>query len=257
VDTNDGVLGQFGLRGKVALVTGGSRGLGAAMAEGFAKAGAHVVVASRKLDQCEAVARRIGDDTGVQTLAHACHLGRWDEIPGLVDAAYDRFGRLDVVVNNAGISPTFDRLSDVNEKMWDATLALNLKGPFRLSVLAGERMAAAGGGSIINVSSTASIRPRADVAPYAAAKAGLNTITLALVHALGPAVRINGILPGPFHTDISATWSPEVVEERSRGLALKRMGLPQDIVGTALYLASDASSFTTGALIRVDGGYPS
>jgi NAD(P)-dependent dehydrogenase (short-subunit alcohol dehydrogenase family) len=249
-------LERFRLRGKVALVTGGSRGLGSAMAEGLAQAGADVVIASRKLDRCTEVAERLAERHGVKTLAYACHLGRWDEIPGLVEAIYDRFGHLDVVVNNAGMSPTFDGLSAVTERLWDSTLALNLKGPFRLCVLAGERMAADRGGSIINVSSMASLRPRPDVAPYGAAKAGLNTLTRALVHAFGPSVRVNGIVPGPFVTDVSSTWSEEFTRQRSEGLALKRLGRPDEIVGAALYLASDASSFTSGTLIQVDGGYP-
>jgi NAD(P)-dependent dehydrogenase (short-subunit alcohol dehydrogenase family) len=245
----------FDLTGRVALVTGGSRGLGAEMVRAFAAAGADVVIASRKADACAALAAEIEKETGRRALAHGCHVGRWDELEGLVDATYAEFGKLDVLVNNAGLSPLYDRPVDVTEALWDTVLDVNLKGPFRLSALAGTRMAEAGNGSIINISSTAAVRPGADVIPYAAAKAGLNAITVAFAHAFGPAVRVNSIMAGPFLTDISRAWQAETYESLGR-LALGRAGYPSEIVGAALYLASDASSFTTGAVIPVDGGAP-
>jgi len=246
--------GRFSLEGKVALVTGGSRGLGRSMVTAFAEAGADVVVSSRKLAACQAVAEEIEQRTGRRALAHACHVAHWDEIEPLVDAAYDRFGKLDVLVNNAGMSPVYDRLSDVTEELWDKVLGVNLKGPFRLTALVGERMVAAGSGSVIMVSSTGSIRSNGTILPYAAAKAGLNSMAEGFAQALGPQVRVNTIMAGPFYTDASRDWAPDRSTPFRSGLG--RMGEPEEVVGAALYLASDASSYTTSATIRVDGGLP-
>lgn len=245
----------FDLTGKIALITGGSRGLGREMALAFAQAGADVVIASRKADTCEAVAREI-EAFGRRALPYACHVGQWDALDGLVDAAYQRFGKVDVLVNNAGMSPLYPTLADVGEALWDKVLAVNLKGPFRLSALIGTRMAAGTGGSIINVSSIAAIRPTPIETPYAAAKAGLNAITIAFAHAFGPKVRVNCIMAGPFLTDISKAWPEAAVQQLALTSALRRAGEPNEIVGAALYFASDAASFTTGAILRIDGGRP-
>lgn len=246
--------GRFDLTGKVALVTGGSRGLGRAMVAGLAAAGADVVVASRKLEACREVAALVEATTGRRALPLACHVGRWDEIDGLVDAAYDAFGRVDVLVNNAGMSPLYGQLTDVTEEMWDKVIGVNMKGPFRLTALVGQRMVAHGSGSVIMVSSTGSIRADGSILPYAAAKAGLNTLTEGFAQALGPRVRVNAIMAGPFYTDVSKSWAPP--RGTPTGSALQRMGEPAEVVGAALYLASDASSYTTSAIIRVDGGLP-
>ena len=247
---------RFDLSGKVALVTGGTRGLGREMVLAFAQAGADVVVTSRTAKSCALVAAEVERETGRSALGYPCHVGHWDELPGLLDAAYDRFGRLDVLVNNAGKSPLYPSLTDVDERLWDSVLAVNLKGPFRLTALAGARMAAAEGGSIINISSTASVHPRPDVVPYAAAKAGLNAITTGFALAYGPKVRVNCIMAGPFLTDISKAWDMDAFNQRAQRHALRRGGNPDEIVGAALYFASDASSFTTGAVLTVDGGIP-
>lgn len=246
---------MFDLTGRVALITGGSRGLGREMALGFARAGADVVITSRKLAACEAVANEV-KACGRRALPYACHVGQWDALAGLVDAAYAHFGKVDVLVNNAGMSPLYPSLAEVSEALWDKVLAVNLKGPFRLSALIGARMAAGTGGSIINVSSTAAVNPTPIETPYAAAKAGLNNLTIACAQAFGPKVRVNCIMPGPFLTDISEAWPPGAVEQVSATSALRRAGQPNEIVGAALYFASDASSFTTGAILRVDGGRP-
>ena len=246
----------FDLTGRVVLVTGGSRGLGREMAFGAARCGADVVIASRTFDVCRATAAEIERETGRSALPYSVHVGRWDQLPGLVDAVYERFGRLDGLINNAGISPVYDSLAEVTEKMFDSVVNLNLKGPFRLSVLAGERMKAAGGGSIVNVSSTGSIRPRAAIVPYAAAKSGLNTLTEGLAKGLGPEVRVNTLMAGPFATDATRDWDAEELVEGVRPHALQRIGKPDEIVGAALYLLSDASSYTTAATLRVDGGIP-
>jgi NAD(P)-dependent dehydrogenase (short-subunit alcohol dehydrogenase family) len=243
----------FDLSGKVALVTGGSRGLGREMSLAFARAGADVVVASRKLESCEETVAEI-EALGRRGLAHACHVGAWNDLDALVEAAYGRFGRIDVLVNNAGMSPLYPSLDQVSEALWDKVIAVNLKGPFRLSALVASRMQQAGGGSIINVSSIAAQRPTPTETPYAAAKAGLNAITIAFAQAYGPNVRVNAIQAGPFLTDISKAWPEGIEQFLAARAALGRAGRPDEIVGTALYLASDASSFTTGAVIRVDGG---
>jgi NAD(P)-dependent dehydrogenase (short-subunit alcohol dehydrogenase family) len=252
----DAVTDRFLLTGKVALVTGGSRGLGREMARAFAEAGADVVIASRDAGACADLAAEIEAQTGRAALAVGCHVGHWDELPGLLEAAYDRFGRLDVLVNNAGKSPLYPSLAEVDERMWDSVLAVNLKGPFRLTALAGQRMAEGDGGSIINISSTAAVHPRPGVLPYAAAKAGLNAITAGFALAYGPKVRVNCILAGPFLTDISKSWDMEAFSRGAQQHALKRGGQPEEIIGAALYLASDASSYTTGSVLAVDGGVP-
>jgi NAD(P)-dependent dehydrogenase (short-subunit alcohol dehydrogenase family) len=251
--TPEDIRTRFDLSGRVAVVTGASRGLGRAMATAFAASGAEVVVVSRRLDACEEVAAAIRVRGG-RAVARACHVGHWEELEPLVAGIYAELGRIDVLVNNAGSSPQYDRLTDVSQELWDKTLALNLKGPFRLSALVGERMAADGGGSIINVSSVGAARPTRDIVPYAAAKAGLNAMTVAFADALGPHVRVNAIMPGPFLTRISEAWDPQAIGALTRSFPLRRAGNPDEIVGAALYLASDASSFTTGIVMPVDGG---
>jgi NAD(P)-dependent dehydrogenase (short-subunit alcohol dehydrogenase family) len=247
---------MFDLTGRVALVTGGSRGLGREMVAAFARAGADVVIASRDGDACARYAQEITERTGRQALGVAAHVGHWDELETLADAAYERFGRVDVLVNNAGMSPRYDQVTDVTEELFDKVIGVNLKGPFRLAALIGTRMAAVGRGSIINISSMAAARPRPDVLPYAAAKAGLNAITVGLARALGPRVRCNAIMAGTFMTDVSRSWDPDAFEARAQGFALRRGGQPAEIAGAALYLASDASTYTTGAVLTVDGGQP-
>lgn len=244
----------FDLTGRVALVTGGSRGLGREMVQGFARAGADVVIASRKQEACDALAREVEAETGRRALGIACHVGHWDALDTLVEAAYDAFGRVDVLVNNAGMSPLYPDPTAVSEALYDKVFDVNLKGPFRLTSLVGARMKQAGRGAIINVSSIGALRPLAHAIPYSAAKAGLNAMTRGFAQALGPEVRVNAIVPGTFLTDISKAWDMEAFEKQARHFALQRGGAPHEIVGAALYLASDAASYTTGALLVVDGG---
>jgi NAD(P)-dependent dehydrogenase (short-subunit alcohol dehydrogenase family) len=247
----------FDLTDRVVLITGGSRGLGREMAFAAARCGADVVVASRSLDSCEATAEAIESETGRTAMPYQVHVGRWEQLDGLVDAAYDRFGRVDTLINNAGMSPLYESLTSLTEKLFDSVFNLNLKGPFRLSALVGERMVAAGGGSIINVSSAGSLRPAPDMLPYAAAKAGLNALTEGFAKAFGPTVRVNTLMAGPFLTDISKAWNlDKATVNPFTHLSLKRAGNPPEIVGAALYLMSDASSYTTGTILRVDGGIP-
>jgi NAD(P)-dependent dehydrogenase (short-subunit alcohol dehydrogenase family) len=243
----------FDLSGRVAVVTGGTRGLGLAMARAYAGAGADVVVVSRKKDACEEVSAALRAE-GARAVGCACHVGHWDGLETLVEDVYRDFGRIDVLVNNAGVSPQYDKLTDVSEELFDKVIGVNLKGPFRLAALVGERMMAGEGGSIINVSSTGAVRPTRDIVPYAAAKAGVNAMTVGLAHAFGPRVRVNAIMPGPFLTTIAKAWDMELFAERARTYPLRRAGEADEIVGAALYLASDASSFTTGTILTVDGG---
>lgn len=247
----------FDLTGKVVLVTGGSRGLGREIALACARAGADVIIASRNLENCRTVAAEVESTTGRQALAHGVHMGRWDQVNSLVDAAYERFGRVDVLFNNAGMSPLYDKLSDVSEQLFDSVVNLNFKGPFRLAALVGERMVAGAGGSIVNVSSSGSIRSTHSIIPYAGAKAALNSMTEGMAQSFGPTVRVNTLMSGTMRTDVAKAWDMEVFTETIKGaVALQRIGEPHEIVGAALYLASDASSYTTGATIRVDGGIP-
>lgn len=242
------------LEGSVAVVTGGSRGLGREMVLAFARNGADVVIASRKLDACEQLADEVRETTGRRALPIACHVGRWDDLRRLSDAAFE-FGPVRILVNNAGMSPLYPSLDEVSEELFDKVVDVNLKGPFRLCVLIGQRMRDEGGGSIINVSSIGARFPQATDIPYAAAKAGLESVTMGFANALRPTVRVNTIAVGPFLTDISKAWDVEGFEAwATQRYPLQRLGRPEEIVGTALYLASDQSSFTTGATITVDGG---
>jgi NAD(P)-dependent dehydrogenase (short-subunit alcohol dehydrogenase family) len=241
----------FDLSGRVALVTGGSRGLGRQMVLAFAGAGADVVIASRKLDACERTAKEVRD-LGRRALPVAAHVGRWDDLDRLTEAAYAEFGKIDILVNNAGMSPLAPSSAETSEELFDKVIGVNFKGPFRLCATIGQRMADGDGGSIINVSSSGALMPQPKFGPYAGAKSALNALTSVFAREYGPKVRVNTISAGPFLTDIADHW-PAEERERSRS-AIGRPGRPDEIVTTALYLASPASSFTTGSLIRVDGG---
>ena len=253
------VMGMFDLTDRVAVVTGGSRGLGREMVLAFAEHGADVVIPSRKLHAREGLAREV-EQLGRRALPVAYHAGTWADSDRLYETVYEHFGRCDVLVNNAGMSPLYPSVDAISETLYDKVMDVNLKGPFRLSALIGTRMAGpdhggSDGGSIIFVSSIASHRPSPNELVYGAAKAGVNNLTYGLARTLGPKVRVNCIVPGPFLTDISKAWDLDAFERSAKaGFALGRGGEPDEIVGTALYLASDASSYTTGAVIDVDGG---
>lgn len=242
------------LAGKVAVVTGGSRGIGRAVAEGMAAAGAEVVVASRKQDACDRAAAEIAEATGRRALGVACHVGRWDDCDQLVDQVYDGLGRCDVLVNNAGMSPLYDDLLSVTPELYDKVHAVNARGPFRLSVRIGTRMAEGDGGSIINVSTAGTLRPGTNELPYAMAKAGLNALTLGLAGAWAPKVRANLVLPGAFDTDITLAWGEETKRQAGALNPMGRIGVPDDMVGLCVFLASDAASYVNGAQVLVDGG---
>jgi NAD(P)-dependent dehydrogenase (short-subunit alcohol dehydrogenase family) len=246
----------FNMSGKVVAVTGGSRGMGEQMVRAFAANGADVVVASRKFDNCVAVARDIEATTGRRAMPYQLHAAHWDEAEPFVDAVYAEFGKCDVFVNNAGMSILYDKLTDVTEEMFDKVIGLNFKGPFRLASLFGERMKAAGSGAIINVSSTGSLRAALNAIPYSGAKAALNMMTEGMAQVLGPEVRVNTLMPGMTNTDIAKAWDPVDSEALAKNYALRRIGEPREIVGAALLLASDAGSYISSSYVRVDGGIP-
>jgi NAD(P)-dependent dehydrogenase (short-subunit alcohol dehydrogenase family) len=240
----------FDFTGKVVLVTGGSRGLGYQMVKAFAERGADVIIASRKLDNCEKVAEECRA-LGRRAMAFAMHAGRWADCDALIEAAYKEFGRIDVLINNAGMSPPCPS-HEMPESLFDSVLNLNFKGPFRLASQIGHRMSEGSGGSIINISSTGALMALPGVVPYGSAKAALNAMTVSLSREYAPKVRINTISAGPFLTDIAEAWDPKKREKQP--VALGRPGNPEEIVTAALMFASPASSNTTGALLRVDGG---
>ncbi|MFK7733418.1 MAG: SDR family NAD(P)-dependent oxidoreductase [Pseudomonadales bacterium] len=247
----------FDVNGKVVMVTGGSRGLGKAMVLEFARRGAKVVIASRKLDECKKVAEAIQKEGG-DALALSCHVGQWDGLEKAVQHVVDHYGRIDVLVNNAGMSPVAPSLLETSEALFDKIIDVNLKGPTRLTAIAATQMASQGdGGSIINISSIASYKPSPLTTVYSAAKAGLNALTAASAQEYAAAnVRINCIVCGTFDTDAAAGFVrnkdtlPYVLEP----IALKRVGEPSEVVGAVLYFASSASSYTTGTCMTIDGG---
>lgn len=240
----------FDFTGKVALVTGGSRGLGYRMVKALAERGADVIVASRKLENCETVAEEC-HALGRKAMAYGVHCGRWDEIDGLIAATYAEFGRIDILINNAGMSPACPS-HEMPESLFDSVLNLNFKGPFRLASQVAFRMSEGDGGCIINISSTGALMPLPLVIPYGSAKAALNAMSVSLSREYAPKVRVNTISPGPFLTDIAEAWDPK--KRETQPVALGRPGRPEEIVTAALMLASPASTYTTGALVRVDGG---
>jgi NAD(P)-dependent dehydrogenase (short-subunit alcohol dehydrogenase family) len=242
--------------GRIAVVTGGSRGLGLEMSRGFAAAGASVVVASRKLETCEKVVEELTANGG-QASAHAFDAGKWEDCDRLYAEVTERWGGADKLVNNVGKSPIAASSADTSQELFDKIIAINLRSVFRLSALFGAQMRERGRGSIINISSTGSLRPEPFFAPYAAAKSGVNILTETFAKELGPKVRVNTVMPGPFHTDATTAWSrsEEFSRHAEQFLPMGRGGEPSEIVGAVLYLASDLASFTTGACIKVDGGH--
>jgi NAD(P)-dependent dehydrogenase (short-subunit alcohol dehydrogenase family) len=243
-----------GLEGKVALVTGATRGLGHAIALGLAAAGATVVVSSRKEEACREAAEAITKATGVAAVPLALHVGQWDAIEPAISWIHRELGHLDVLVNNAGIAPLSPSLDGVTEALFDKTIEVNLKGPFRLMALAGARMAAAGGGSIVNISSIGAVRPSPPEAMYAASKSGLNALTMAFAQEYAPHVRVNCVMPGAFATDMAETWDEEFTGKVVDRLPAGRLGRPDEVVGMVVHLAGDSAGYTTGAVIPVDGG---
>lgn len=246
--------GEQPFAGRRALVTGGSRGLGREIAIALAANGADVAVVSRKVEACRELAEGLSAASGRRVSAHGAHVGEWAALEGILDEVEDAIGPVDLLVNNAGISPLFPSLAELSEELYDKVMAVNLKGPFRLTAVAGPRMVAHGGGAVLNISSIGSVRPEPAFLPYAAAKAGLNALTVGFAQELAPSVRVNTILAGRFLTDISKEWDAEAVAAENATTPARRAGLPSEIVGAALYLCGSTAGFTTGAVLAVDGG---
>jgi NAD(P)-dependent dehydrogenase (short-subunit alcohol dehydrogenase family) len=246
---------HYNFTDKVVVITGGSRGIGHAMSLAFAAAGAKIAVASRRIETCEATVKELRA-LGGHGSAHAIHVGRWNDCNRLAEEVYAQWGRADVLINNAGISPLAPSALETSEELFDKILAVNLKGPYRLSAVFGARMVEGQGGAIVNVTSTAAARPSAEMAIYGAAKAGLNVLTVTFAKEYGPKVRVNCIMCGPFHTDISKGWSrtDDFTQRARETFPLQRAGNPEEVAGAAMYFASPAASFTTGAILTIDGG---
>jgi dehydrogenase/reductase SDR family protein 4 len=245
----------FSLSGKVALVTGGSRGIGKSIAIGLAKFGADVAVTSRKLPDLEEVAAEI-KGLGQRSMAVATHVGRMDEINNLVPKVKDEFGKIDILVNNAGTNPTMDPAINIEERAWDSIMNLNLKGLFFLSQAVARLMKEQGGGKIINVASVAGITP--DILPvYSISKAGVIMTTKVMAQQWAQYnIRVNAIAPGLTKTRFSeALWSnPDIAQVVMTRTPLQRVAEPDEMVGAVIFLASDASSYVTGHVLVVDGG---
>lgn len=245
------------LTGKVALVTGGSRGLGKAMSLGLADAGADVIVVSRRLENCEAVAEGIRAK-GRQALALSAHMGRTDDLDAVITAAYDTFGRVDILINNAGMNPVIGELSELQVDLFQKLFDVNTKGPWYLASRMAPRMAEHGGGSIINVISVGGLKPSALQGFYAATKAALDALTKVMAAEwAGKGIRVNSLAPGSYHSDLfdSAASIPGYLEGAIDASLQKRVAETNEIIGPVLYLASDLSSYTTGHTLVSDGGY--
>ncbi|HDQ04127.1 MAG TPA: glucose 1-dehydrogenase [Deltaproteobacteria bacterium] len=248
-------LSQFSLEGKVALVTGGSRGIGRASALAMADAGAHVVVSSRKIADLEPVAEEI-KAKGVKSLAIAAHNAKIEESQALVERAVKEFGRIDILMNNAGTNPFYGPLMDQDEKTYDVTMNVNLKGILFLSQFAAKIMKGQGGGSIINISSIGGLRA-GDLGVYSVTKAALIMLTEVMAKEWGQYnIRANAIAPGIIKTRLSeALWKDPDVNKKALGqIPMMRLGEPEEIAGAVVFLASPAGSYITGATLVIDGG---
>lgn len=248
----------FDLTGKVAIVTGSTKGIGRAMAEGLAAAGASVVVSSRKQDLCDEVAAQIAGATGADVYGRACHVGDWDGIPGFVEDVVARFGRIDVLVNNAGINPAPVTPTEMTLEFWRKVFSVNLEGPLRMSQQVAPVMRDGGGGSIINIGTMAAYHAGPRICAYGASKAALKNLTRTMAMDWAPwQVRVNLLSPGPFMSEMlegAAKRDEGYLDMVSEGTLMKRVAQPSEIVGPVLYLASDASSYVTGDDISVSGG---
>jgi len=245
------------LTGKVALVTGGSRGLGRAMSLGLADAGADIIVVSRRLENCEAVAEEIRGK-GRKALALAAHMGRTEDLDKVINIAYDTFGHVDILINNAGMNPLIGELSELPVDLFQKLFDVNTKGPWYLASRMAPRMAEHGGGSVINVISVAGLKPSALVGFYAATKAALDALTKVMAAEwAGKGIRVNSLAPGSYHSDLfdSAATIPGYLDGAINACLQKRVAETEEIIGPVLYLASDLSSYTTGHTLVSDGGY--
>jgi NAD(P)-dependent dehydrogenase (short-subunit alcohol dehydrogenase family) len=248
----------FDLTGRVAIVTGSTKGIGRGIVQGLAEAGASVVVSSRKQVLCDEVAAEITASTGATALGLACHAGEWDEIPDFIEQVRERLGRIDVLVNNAGINPAHKRPTEMDLSFWRKVFSVNLEGPMRMVQLTAPIMRDQGGGSVINIATMAAYSGGASICAYAASKAALVNLTKSMAQELAPwNIRVNALAPGPFLSEMveGVERSTPGYKEMLASLNLMhRIADPKEIVGPVLYLASNASSFVTGDEISVSGG---
>jgi NAD(P)-dependent dehydrogenase (short-subunit alcohol dehydrogenase family) len=250
----------FDFSGKVVIVTGSTKGLGRAMAQGFAEAGATVVVSSRKQELCDQVAAEITAGTGATTAGIACHVGEWDAIPGFVDTVVERFGPVDVLVNNAGINPTSAAIVDFTPELWRKIFSVNVEGPLRMSSLVAPVMRDNGGGSIVNIATVGAYIGPPGSSAYGASKAALLNLTKTMSKEFAPwNIRVNAISPGPIKSELTEgaeKATPGFYERAGSATTMKRVAETEEIIGPVLYLASEASSFVTGEDHIVAGGMP-
>jgi NAD(P)-dependent dehydrogenase (short-subunit alcohol dehydrogenase family) len=254
---NNRIQPLFQLDGKVALVTGASKGIGEAMARGLAEFGARVVVSSRKQEAVDAVAEALKAD-GLEATGIAANMSSIEDIHALVDKTQEAYGGIDIIINNAAVNPVFGSIQDTDERAFDKIIDVNLKGPFELCKKAYPILKQRGGGSIIHISSIGGLKPEAGIGIYSVSKAAINNLTQAMAQDWGvDNIRVNAICPGLIKTKFSeALWNDEKILDRFiKHIPLNRAGVPDDIAGLAVFLASDAAAYCTGGLYLVDGGY--
>lgn len=247
---------MFDMSGKVALITGSTRGIGRAIAEEMGKAGAKVVISSRKARACDEVAAELAAQ-GLETLAVPCHVGEKDQLQNLVDRTLEKWGRIDVLVANAATNPVYGPLSELTDEAYDKIMNTNVRGTFWLCNMVLPLMAQNGGGSVILLSSIAGLRASTNIGAYGVSKAAEAGLARNLAAEWGPKnIRVNAIAPGLVKTDFArALWEDPVRLERAQNATpLRRIGEPEDIAGVALFLASDASAYVTGHILVADGG---
>jgi NAD(P)-dependent dehydrogenase (short-subunit alcohol dehydrogenase family) len=248
----------FDLSGRVAIVTGSNKGIGRAMVQGLAEAGATVVVSSRKQELCDQVAEEVIESTGAKAIGLACHVGDWEAVPAFISEVHARLGRIDVLVNNAGINPSNVAPSAMTLDYWRKVFSVNLEGPLRTSQVVAPIMREQGGGSIINVASMGAYHPGASICAYGASKAGLVNLTKSMAQEWAPwRIRVNVLAPGPMESDMvegAERARPGYKDMLATVNLMRRVAAAAEIVGPVLYLASDASSFVTGDEIAVCGG---
>ena len=251
------ISNPFDLSGKIALVTGASRGIGEGIARLLAAQGAHVIVSSRKLDACEGVAASIRE-AGGKAEAYACHIGEMAQIDKLFADLEAKHGRLDILVNNAATNPHFGHITETDVGAFQKTVDVNIRGYFFMSSAGAKLMAKNGGGSIVNVASVNGVTPGAQQGIYSITKAAVISMTKAFARECAPQkVRVNALLPGATDTKFASALfhNPVILEQALSRIPMHRVAEPSEMAGAVLYLASDAASYTTGAALNVDGGY--